>query len=374
MDVQSGGPGNMFSERTAGAMKPVRKNNDPIDPARRLDRIQWFRNTRQFAGLSIDAEFTNISVALLSAKGWGKFLKFDPVEYLVHPLPEHMSKSAQSVVTTKHANNTKPSLLTVEQLSFDLTQQLHHTLGLLKLQANNVINDLLIAAVIDPGIWKTDFDGQIVYVPLCNGQHLAQSSGLCIVDAFPLTDLAVGGTGKHLDKLALWFLLADRKEPIATTCRILIPSVHNEELTILPQSDGLDSEYPFITQSESTLHDLPSIAREALAKPNTTAVEFIAFSKSDYVKIGKVDFNDKSVAIKMLDELFCEQTFLPASVAAVMAAFFVDQVPSNLPWISNCEVPRILGRIAPGRPACWRRLIEQMADFRPSAMKLREAI
>ena len=355
-------------------MKPVRKNNDPLDPAQRLDRIQWFRNTRQFAGLSIDPQFSNISVALLAAKGWGKFLKFDPVEFLVHPLPEQISKLAQSVVTTQQANNAAPSLLTVEQLSFDLTQQLHHALGLLKLQANNVINDLLIAAVIDPGIWKTDFDGQIVYVPLCNGQHLAQSTGLCIVDSFPLTDLAVGGTGKNLDKLALWFLLADRKEPIATTCRILIPSVHNEEFTILPQSDGLDSEFPFIKQSASTFHDLPPIAREALAKPNTTAVEFIAFNKSAYTELGKVDFDDKLVATKMLDELLCEQRFLSASVAAVMAAFFVDQVPSNLPWISNCEVPRILGRIAPGRPACWRRLIEQMADFRPAAMKLREAI
>jgi 1,6-anhydro-N-acetylmuramate kinase len=65
---------------------------------------------------------------------------------------------------------------------------------------------------------------------------------------------------------------------------------------------------------------------------------------------------------------------LPAVTAAIMALMHLDQMPVTIPWISGSELPRVLGRLTPGSPANWRRVIMEMGDCRPPAMKLREAI
>ena len=35
---------------------------------------------------------------------------------------------------------------------------------------------------------------------------------------------------------------------------------------------------------------------------------------------------------------------------------------------------RTLGNLVPGRPANWRKLVMEMADFQPPAMKLKDAV
>ena len=63
-----------------------------------------------------------------------------------------------------------------------------------------------------------------------------------------------------------------------------------------------------------------------------------------------------------------------ASLIAMLGFLNIDQMPANLPWITGCNNPRILGRITPGCPANWRQLLIEMADYRPPAMKLKDAI
>ena len=65
---------------------------------------------------------------------------------------------------------------------------------------------------------------------------------------------------------------------------------------------------------------------------------------------------------------------LKAVLAGMQGFLFIDQMPSSLPWITGCHTPRILGRITKGRPVTWKQLLVEMADYRPPAMKLREAI
>ncbi len=62
----------------------------------------------------------------------------------------------------------------------------------------------------------------------------------------------------------------------------------------------------------------------------------------------------------------------PAS-AAVLAQLFLEQVPGNQTAVSGAQVPRVLGRLTPGAPQNWLRLVREMARHQP-VVTLRTAI
>ena len=61
-------------------------------------------------------------------------------------------------------------------------------------------------------------------------------------------------------------------------------------------------------------------------------------------------------------------------VAALLGILHVDQMQANIPSITGAAQQRILGKLTPGSPSNWRQLVRDMSDFRPPAMKLRDAI
>ncbi|MCA9105359.1 MAG: anhydro-N-acetylmuramic acid kinase [Planctomycetales bacterium] len=63
-----------------------------------------------------------------------------------------------------------------------------------------------------------------------------------------------------------------------------------------------------------------------------------------------------------------------ATLTATLGFLHIDQQPASLPWLTQADVPRLHGHIHPGHLASWRRLVVEMADFRPPPMKLREAM
>jgi 1,6-anhydro-N-acetylmuramate kinase len=65
---------------------------------------------------------------------------------------------------------------------------------------------------------------------------------------------------------------------------------------------------------------------------------------------------------------------LNATLAGVLGFMHIDQQPASLPWLTQADVPRLHGVLSPGRPSAWRRLLTEMADYRPPPMKLREAV
>ena len=86
----------------------------------------------------------------------------------------------------------------------------------------------------------------------------------------------------------------------------------------------------------------------------------------------------QNTSSRLLSGLSIDSLDEPAALYAVLAGMlgflFIDQMPSSLPWVTGCNTPRILGRLTKGRPASWKQLLVEMADYRPPAMKLREAI
>jgi anhydro-N-acetylmuramic acid kinase len=63
----------------------------------------------------------------------------------------------------------------------------------------------------------------------------------------------------------------------------------------------------------------------------------------------------------------------PASIA-VLALLYLDQVPANPTAVTGAEVPRLLGRITPGSPQSWQRLLHSAAGSSPAVRPLRSAL
>jgi len=73
-------------------------------------------------------------------------------------------------------------------------------------------------------------------------------------------------------------------------------------------------------------------------------------------------------------DLELEDAALGSTQAALLALLHVDHVPANLPQLTGAETPRVLGRLTPGAPFNWHRLLELMAQNKPSMMSLRRAM
>jgi len=68
----------------------------------------------------------------------------------------------------------------------------------------------------------------------------------------------------------------------------------------------------------------------------------------------------------------CGGALGPACIA-ILALLHVDQVPANQCAVTGTEVPRVLGRLTPGPPKSWQRLLAEFTQSSPSARPLRAA-
>lgn len=63
----------------------------------------------------------------------------------------------------------------------------------------------------------------------------------------------------------------------------------------------------------------------------------------------------------------------PASIG-ILALLYIDRIPAGGAQWTGAAVPRLLGRLTPGNPANWHRLLTEMAQVEPPKMTLRAAI
>ncbi len=73
-------------------------------------------------------------------------------------------------------------------------------------------------------------------------------------------------------------------------------------------------------------------------------------------------------------ELGVQSDALAPAAAAILALLHLDQVPANVAGITGAEVPRILGRLTPGGPQAWQRLLAACASGGAGVRPLRAAL
>lgn len=65
---------------------------------------------------------------------------------------------------------------------------------------------------------------------------------------------------------------------------------------------------------------------------------------------------------------------IDAAAAGLSALLHIDQAPSNPMGLTGATSPRVLGRLTPGSPARWQKLLAEMASHRPTMVSLRSAV
>ncbi len=68
-----------------------------------------------------------------------------------------------------------------------------------------------------------------------------------------------------------------------------------------------------------------------------------------------------------------DEAYSPAAIA-ILALLHLDQVPANRTAITGTDAPRLLGRLTPGSPRNWQRLLETSAASSTAVRPLRSAL
>jgi 1,6-anhydro-N-acetylmuramate kinase len=225
------------------------------NPGDIIDRHFADRTQRLSAGLAIGSDFRSVVGTLLITRGRGKYLRVNHARCIETPIAESTAAECRRMLRAEAANEVVASSR-LTQIGYDLANFQAMAAEKLKTQAGKYVDRLLTVAVSDPGFWTTDFDGQAFYTSLCDGNRLAELSGLTVIDSFPSRDLAVGGNGRSLEALPLWLLLADRNSRVARHHIGVFNIGPTTEIFVLPPSDGLDAEVPPIRYEQAPGTDL----------------------------------------------------------------------------------------------------------------------
>jgi len=78
--------------------------------------------------------------------------------------------------------------------------------------------------------------------------------------------------------------------------------------------------------------------------------------------------------LKQVGELEIPDEAFGAACIAMLAQLYLDQVPANATAITKADVPRPLGRLTPGSPQNWQRLLQETAGSSLAVRPLRSAL
>jgi anhydro-N-acetylmuramic acid kinase len=93
-------------------------------------------------------------------------------------------------------------------------------------------SEVLAVGVNDPGLCVATADG-VFYRGLCDAPHLAEQTGMNIIDSFPAQDIAARGNGGPIFPLPAWIFLKSETKP-----RILLDLGRTARVTFLPRVEN----------------------------------------------------------------------------------------------------------------------------------------
>jgi 1,6-anhydro-N-acetylmuramate kinase len=190
------------------------------------DAVRWF------AGISVSSDCRRIESAVIGVHGQGsgapveirKTISFDvPPEITVSYNELHLSlKKTNGNIPASLLRHTVNELVSVEKEAVDELLE----------SARIPHNDILAVGIHDAGIRCETPEG-LFFHGLCDASYLAEQTGLNIVDAFPLQDIAAHGRGGPIFPMPSWIFL---KSDISD--RILLDLGRTARLTFLPKAEN----------------------------------------------------------------------------------------------------------------------------------------
>ena len=197
---------------------------------------------RWFAGVSITATCQRIESAMIGIHGSGsgapveirKTISFDVPREIIdsfNELQETLYVQEQQRTAGNNADVKIPAGLSyhvARELACIEEEAIQELISESRLKAH----DVLAVGVHDPGLRVATAHGMF-YQGLCDAPHIAERTGMNIVDAFPTQDIAAQGRGGPIFPLPTWIFLKSE-----TNDRILIDSGRTARLTFLPKPEN----------------------------------------------------------------------------------------------------------------------------------------
>ena len=103
----------------------------------------------------------------------------------------------------------------------------------------------------------------------------------------------------------------------------------------------------------------------------------IVFARENFISEGIRPLLSEKLSDVLLtntEDLGWPSVWLGAACSAALAMLHIEQVPTGGTLQTGSSAARVLGRLTPGTPANWRRLLKHLSDNQPTTMSLRSAI
>jgi len=134
-------------------------------------------------------------------------------------------------------------------------------------------------------------------------------------------------------------------------------------------SDALCTAAHFIAEATARC-----ILQHVPKTPPLDAVVLTGAGADDAFLMDELRRRLSDVSICTLKEIYAQADYVDAAAAAVLTSLHIDQVPATHTLTTGVAVPRVLGRLTPGAPTAWQRLLRHLAANVPARMSLRSAM
>lgn len=167
---------------------------------------------RWFAGINVASNGRRIEAAMIGVHGRGSGAPVEIRKAISFDLPREITEIFSELqIAVAHRDAETDSETTVPfspyvQLLRELAGVEDEAIEELLGESRLTKNDVLAVGVHDPGLCLSTPQG-FYYQSLCDAPLLAEQTGLNIVDAFPLQDVASGGHGGPVLPLPAWIFL-----------------------------------------------------------------------------------------------------------------------------------------------------------------------
>ena len=194
-----------------------------------MDTVRWF------AGVSITATCQRIESAMIGIHGRGSGAPVEIRKTISFDVPREIVDSfndlQQQCISERCAEVKIPAALALH-VARELACIEEEAVQELMSESRIAANDVLAIGVCDPGL-RTITSNGIFYQGLCDAPHLAEQTGMNIIDSFPAQDIAARGNGGPISPLPAWIFLQSE-----TNHRILLDLGRTARLTFLPQAEN----------------------------------------------------------------------------------------------------------------------------------------
>lgn len=197
---------------------------------------------RHFAGLSLSNDATRIDAAVVAVHGQGSGVPLEICQTLAFDLPPDVISLYDEVLEVVAGEEFKEAATYLDgfprSVSVEIRQRLIREMSGIEEEAFEELasetriprSEIMALGVHDPGIRAFTAQGQN-FESLCSPDLLALRTGMNIVDAFPLRDIAAEGQGGPVFGLPTWVLLKSDLND-----RILLDLGKAARMTRIPKS------------------------------------------------------------------------------------------------------------------------------------------